>query len=156
MGIAITLDRYLKEHDVAYDVCPHNHTSTSMETAQAAHIPGDRVAKSVVLEDDKGYLMAVLPATHRLDLGELHRQTNRRLGLATETELRGLFDDCEVGAIPPIGSAYGMDVLVDHSLAEQTDVYFDAGDHEQLIHVSGETFANLLGEAQYGHFSRHR
>lgn len=155
MAMAETLTRYLQAHDIPYDLLHHPHTATSMEAAQASHIPGNQIAKTVLLEDDGGFVMAVLPATHRIDLGELHRHFNRRLGLATEPELGGLFRDCEIGAVPPIGPAYGVHTIVDDSLAEQSDVYFEAGDHEQLVHVSGETFGALLGEAEYARFSHH-
>ena len=155
MSIANRVSDYLTEQDADYEVLTHPHSSTSMETAQLAHVPGDRIAKSVVLEDDRGYLLAVLPASCQVDLGELHRSTNRNLGLATEYELGALFDDCEPGAVPPFGSVYDLETIVDESLVEQSDVYFEAGDHERLVHVSGETFENLLGDVQHSYFGRH-
>ena len=79
MAIASTVSSYLAEHDVAYDVLTHPHTGSSGETAEASHVPGGRLAKSVVLEDDQGYLMVVLPADRKVDLDELHRQLNRNL-----------------------------------------------------------------------------
>ena len=154
MAIASTVSNYLAEHDVAYDVLTHPHTASSGESAQAAHVPGTRLAKSVVLEDEQGYLMVVLPSNRQVNLGELHRLLNRNLGLATESELGGLFIDCEIGALPAMGPAYGMETVVDDTLAEQSDIYFEAGDHEQLIRVSAETFQTLLGEsAWHGRFS---
>lgn len=155
MSMAETLTKHLHAQDISYDLLHHPPTATSIEAAHAAHIPGDWVAKTVLLEDDDGYVMAVLPATHRIDFGELHRQLHRRLGLATEQELATLFADCESGALPPIGCAYGIDTIVDDSLAEQAEVYFDAGDHQQLVHVSGEGFGNLLGDVEYARFSYH-
>ena len=154
MSIAITVSDFLAEHDVEYDVLLHAHTTSSGETAESSHVPGSRLAKSVVLEDDQGYLMVVLPASRQVDLGELHRVLNRNLGLAMENELGHLFSDCEVGALPAIGPAYGVETIVDDSIAEQPEVYFEAGDHEQLIHVSAEVFQTLLGEGiRRGHFS---
>ncbi len=155
MTIARRVADYLTEQDADFDVVSHPHSATSMESAQLAHVPGDRIAKSVVLEDDRGYLLAVLPASCKVDLGELHRQTNRNLGLATEYELGALFEDCEPGAVPPFGNVYEMDTIIDDSLAEQSDIYFEAGDHEQLIHVSAETFEMLMGDVQYSEFGRH-
>ena len=155
MTIALTVSQYLAEHDVPYDVLTHAHTATSGESAEASHVPGSRLAKSVVLEDEQGYLMVVLPASRHVDLGELHRQLNRDLGLATESELGTLFADCEIGALPAIGPAYGMETLIDDAIAEQPDIYFEAGDHEQLIHVSAEAFETLMGErVRHGHFSQ--
>ncbi len=155
MTMASRVANYLVEQDADFDLLDHPHSATSMESAQLAHVPGDRIAKSVVLEDDRGYLLAVLPASCRVDLGELHRQTQRNLGLATEYELGALFEDCEPGAVPPLGQAYDIETIIDDTLAEQPDIYFEAGDHEQLVHVSGETFGALLGEVQVSEFSRH-
>ena len=154
MAIATTVSNYLAEYGIEYDILSHPHTSTSGESAQATHIPGNRLAKSVILEDELGYLMVILPASRQVDLGELHRQMNRNLGLATESELGQLFRDCEIGALPALGPAYGIETLVDDLIAEQPDIYFEAGDHEQLIHVSAESFNVLLGErAGHGRFS---
>ena len=154
MAIASTVSDYLAEHDVAYDVLTHPHTATSGETAEASHVPGARLAKSVILEDDMGYLMVVLPSNRSVNMSELHRQLNRNLGLAAENELVSLFRDCEIGALPAMGPAYGLETVVDDELAEQPDIYFEAGDHEQLIHVSGEVFHTLMGDRiRHGQFS---
>lgn len=154
MAIAMKVSDYLADLDIAYDVLTHPHTMTSSESAQASHVPGARLAKSVVLEDDDGYVMVVVPSDRKVDFGELHRQTNRSLGLATEGELGRLFADCEIGALPPIGPAYGIETLVDDAIAEQSEIYFEAGDHEQLIRVTHEGFHALMGEGiRHGHFS---
>ncbi|MBT8131752.1 MAG: YbaK/EbsC family protein [Gammaproteobacteria bacterium] len=154
MAIAMKVSDYLADLDIAYDVLTHPHTMTSSESARASHVPGARLAKSVVLEDDDGYVMVVVPSDRQVDLGELHRQTNRSLGLATEGELGRLFADCEIGALPPIGQAYGIETLLDDAIAEQSEIYFEAGDHEQLIRVTHEGFRTLMGEGiRHGNFS---
>ena len=154
MAIAMKVSDYLADHDIAYDVLTHPHTLSSSESAQASHVPGSRLAKSVILEDDDGYVMVVVPSDRKVDLGELHRQMNRSLGLATESELGSLFVDCEIGALPPIGPAYGIETLVDDAIAEQSEIYVEAGDHEQLIRVSHEGFHALMGEGvRHGRFS---
>jgi Ala-tRNA(Pro) deacylase len=79
---------------------------------------------------------------------------DRRLGLATEGELARLFADCEVGATPPVGPAYGLDVVVDDSLIERPDLYFEGGDHCTLIHVRGEDFSRLMAQARHARISR--
>ncbi|NNJ93832.1 MAG: YbaK/EbsC family protein, partial [Halobacteria archaeon] len=86
MAIAMKVSDYLADLDIAYDVLTHPHTMTSSESARASHVPGACLAKSVVLEDDDGYVMVVVPSDRQIDLGELHRQTNRSLDLATEGE----------------------------------------------------------------------
>jgi Ala-tRNA(Pro) deacylase len=101
MAIAHRVENYMMQYGVQYDVITHPHSHSSMETAELAHVPGDRLAKSVVLEDEDGFLMAVLPSTRHVRLGQLSREMNRRFRLATEEEIGALFEDCERGAIPP-------------------------------------------------------
>jgi Ala-tRNA(Pro) deacylase len=155
MSIAESVRNYLSREGVQYDTVAHEHTRDSNHSAQAAHIPGDRVAKCVILEDSKGYLMAVLPATHKVDLTALQLQLNRRLELASDTELHELFKDCEMGALPPLGRVYGFDTIVADSLTVSPDVYFEAGDHLTLIHVKGEDFRRLMSGAVRGAISHH-
>lgn len=139
---------------VRYDVVSHPHSHCTSEAAELAHVSGDCVAKSVVLEDEDGLLMAVLPSTFSVRLGRLSREMNRRLRLATEDELQGAFPDCSLGAVPPLGPAYGIRTIVDDSLETQPEVYFEAGDHERLVHVTGEQFRTLMRDAGRGHFAR--
>ncbi|HSH29029.1 MAG TPA: YbaK/EbsC family protein, partial [Thiohalobacter sp.] len=105
--------------------------------------------------DDQGYLMALIPATHRLDLQALDAHLHRHVELADEPELASLFEDCELGAMPALGPAYGLRTLVDRHLAEQPDIYFDAGDHERLVHVDGEALFEQMEGIELGEFSRH-
>jgi Ala-tRNA(Pro) deacylase len=155
MGIAITLHDYLDSKGIKYDVIEHTYSRCSRESAHAAHIPGDKLAKCVVFEDWQGYLMAIIPSTHKVDIKELDEQLNRQLELATEDELVDLFHDCEVGAVPPVGKLYGCDVVLDEHLTSYKDVYFEAGDHTDLIHITGDDFRTLLQEARLGSFSHH-
>lgn len=155
MAIAATITQYLADHDIEYDVVTHRPTMTSMETAECAHVPGDSVAKSVILEDETGYIMAVIPATHRIKVGRLNKLMHRKLGLATEAELQDLFDDCDPGAIPAFGQAYDIETVWDDSLAGMPEIYFEAGDHEQLVRLSGQQFESLMHAARHGIFSSH-
>jgi Ala-tRNA(Pro) deacylase len=158
MSIARTLQDYLAQEQIAYEVVTHLHTLTSMETAAAAHVPGDRLAKAVVLEDDQGYVMAVIPSTYHVELGVLGRQLHRQnLRLAVEPQLRGLFEDCELGAVPPVGAVYGLPTVVEEDLAAQPEVFFEAGDHQQLFHLSQAEFVRLMtaAHADQRHFSHH-
>jgi Ala-tRNA(Pro) deacylase len=155
VSIAATVQTYLTHADVPYDTIAHEHTRDSTHSAQAAHIPGDQLAKCVMLEDDKGYLMAVLPATHKVDLGALRRELNRNLGLATDRELAELFWDCEPGALPPLGRAYGIDTILDESLVDSPDIYFEGGDHLALVHMRGSEFLRLMANVPRGQISHH-
>ena len=136
MSMSATLQDCLRQKSSRYEVVYHPYSHTSMETAAAAHIPGDRLAKTVLLEDDDGYVAAVLTTTYAVRLSDLWAKTGRHLVLAKEGELRELFKDCDAGALPPVCMAYGMQTFLEDSLAEQPDVYFEAGDHEALIHMA--------------------
>jgi Ala-tRNA(Pro) deacylase len=153
MTIAATQQRYLVQRNAAYDLLLHPHTGSSHETADAAHIPADHIAKAVVVKDATGYAIVVIPASNLLRLKHLRHELGRDLQLVTEQELTALFKDCEPGAVPPLGPAYGIETLLDESLTSLADVYFEAGDHEQLVHLGGEDFLTLLGGARRGHFS---
>ena len=155
MSIAASVRNYLSREGVQYDTVAHEHTHDSNHSAQAAHVPGDRVAKCVILEDGRGYLMAVLPATHKVDLTAVRQQLNRRLELAADYDLHELFKDCEMGALPPLGRVYGFDTIVDDSLTRSPEVYFEAGDHLTLIHVTGGDFLRLMAGAVRGEISHH-
>jgi Ala-tRNA(Pro) deacylase len=155
MSIAHTLEDYMAQQGIHYDVVAHPHTRSSMETAEAAHVPGDALAKAVILEDEEGYLMAVVPASHHIKLGKLRKQLRRELRLSTERDLARIFNDCVVGAIPPLGMIYGIPTIVDDALAERFDIYFEAGDHEKLIHLNGSEFEALYATSQHGRFSAH-
>jgi Ala-tRNA(Pro) deacylase len=155
MAIAHTIETFLNSHHVSYDVQSHTHTPTSLKTAAAAGIDPERLAKAVLLQDDNGYVIAVLPATHHVRLGELRHATGRNIHMADEQAAARIFTDCEPGAIPALGMAYGIDTIWDDSLLDKPDIYFEAGDHMELIHLSSAHFLNLLGAAQRGHFARH-
>ncbi len=153
MTIAYTLERYLDAKNVKYDVIAHPPTSCSMETAETCHIPCDRLAKAVVLRDEVGYALAVLPASHHIRLSELRRQFGDDVNLATEREIEELFEDCVRGAVPAIGECYGLDMVVDESIEEQPEIYFEGGDHATLVHMTHAQFAKMTAAARHGRFS---
>ena len=153
MGIAMKLSDYLKASDVPYEVLNHTHSGNSMQTAKASNVPAHCLAKAVVLEDDTHAVMAVLPASRRLELRELQASDGHGLRLASETELKYLLIDCEPGAVPPLGIAYGIETIWDDSLMEQPETYFEAGDHETLVHMKTRDFIGLMKGARHMAFS---
>lgn len=155
MSVAPTLKAYLAQRHVDYELIHHSHTSTSIASARQAQLTPERLAKAVVLKDSNGFLLAVLPATHVLELEALNRLLGRQLTLSSEAELGQLFPDCEVGAVPPIGSAYGVPVALDESLTVQPEIYCEAGNHTELIHLQEEQFETLLKGATIAPFSIH-
>jgi len=153
MTIAAKLKKYIDREGVAYDTVAHHRTATTRQSALAAHIPGSALAKSVLVHHELGYALAVVPSTHRIELTTLQGVMDKRLGLASEDETVTVFDDCDVGAIPPIGAAYDVPVILDDSLGDAADIYFEGGDHRTLVHVSGKDFRSLTRDARRAHFS---
>jgi Ala-tRNA(Pro) deacylase len=154
MTIALTLQKYL-DQNVTYDVIPHEPTMSSMRTAEVCHIPGDRLAKGIVLSCDGGYMLAVLPATHRIRLAELRTQFGKNTALAGEEEITPLFRDCAPGAVPAIATCYALDAIIDESIDEQPEVYVEGGDHSTVVHMDKARFAQLTKQAQRSRFSVH-
>ena len=110
----------------------------------------------MLIKGDTGYRVLVLPSTCRADLGGISHQFKERIGLATEDEIRAIFMDCDPGAIPPIGQAYGVRVCYDDALTAQHDIYLEAGDHETLLHINGTDFSRLMANAEHGAISCHK
>jgi Ala-tRNA(Pro) deacylase len=154
MAISPTLQKYL-DQNATYEVMTHEPTSSSMRTAETCHIPGDRLAKAVVLRHDGGFMLAVLPASHHIRMADLRREIGDQVDLAAESDIDQLFRDCAHGAVPPVGECYGLNVIIDDSVQAQPDVYLEGGDHATLVHMEGAQFARLMAEARHGRFSVH-
>ena len=153
MAISQTLKSYLDSHGVAYDLVPHPKTYSTRDSAHAAHVREDHIAKGVIVKDGGGFAMAVIPGSHWLKLEALQEETGRDFVLAEEPEIDRLLGDCRPGAVPPLGPAYGLETFLDEQLASLANLYFEAGDHEHLVHVSGEAFLALLTGVRHGLFS---
>jgi Ala-tRNA(Pro) deacylase len=149
MSISHTVKHTLEGASIDYELIAHSHTQSSMDSAGSAHIASGYLAKAVIVKQDEDFVMVVVPSDHHIHLGKLHHLLGHEVGLATEKELVALFPDCEGGAIPPLGRAYRMQTLVDYSLLDQPEIYFESGDHRCLIKISGEQFMHLLGDAEY-------
>ena len=144
MSIAYRVQDYIAEHGAAWDPVPHRGGPSCLETARLAHVPAGRVAKAIVLKDANGYLVAVIPGNAHLDLPLLGRALGRSLALAAEHELPRLFPDCVLGAVPPLGAAYGVPTLWATGLGEASDVYFEGGDKHTFVHMFGFEFGELM------------
>ena len=152
MGIAITLAQYLGARRVKYDVVEHPHTATALETAKAGHVMLSRLAKAVVLKGGDGFMLAVLPASSHIQFTQLRKQIGAEADMANEEQIESIFHDCEPGAVPALGAAYGLKVILDDSLASEPDIYLEGGDHARLVHVSGSDFQKLMADARHAHF----
>lgn len=155
MAIPMTIREYLRACDIDYEEVKHPHEVSTSRIAEKAHVTGEQLAKAIMLHGDSGYRVAVLPSTCDADLDSLSQLFNEKVELASEDEITSRFNDCDPGAITPVGQAYGLQVYVDDMLRHQPDIYFDAGDHETLLHMSGSEFARLMADSPHGQFSRH-
>lgn len=144
MGMATTLESYMLRAGVDYDMVHHDPSATISEAANKAHVRRNCVAKAVVLKDGKGFVLAVIPSQKRISLEKIETITDRHFELSTENDFTNVFDDCKMGAIPPVGNAYGLNVLMDQSLEDNSEIYFEAGDHENLVHVNDWDFEVLM------------
>jgi Ala-tRNA(Pro) deacylase len=112
------------------------------------------MAKAVMVRDGQGHAMVVIPGNTWVRLDLLNSDSGRAFRLDEESELKELFPDCEFGAVPVTGPAYGVETFVDEALASLSYVCFESGDHEHLVRVQGGDFAKLMSGVRHGHFAR--
>jgi Ala-tRNA(Pro) deacylase len=149
------LDELLTERQVHFERLRHRPTFTANRMAQMLHVRGKEVAKSVLLRAGSGYVLAVLPATHQVDLGRVrHELGQESVELASEREIERLFPDCEPGAHPPFGSLYNMRTLIDASLAEDREIVFEGQNHEEAYRMSFQDY-EAMEHPMKGNFARH-
>lgn len=140
----MNVTQYLSDQGVQYQTLPHRPTFDAQRMAQAVHVKGDNVAKTVVLRADGRDVLAVLQATHHVDLDSVRDLLGAAsVDLATERELSDKFPDCELGALPPFGSQYGMRTLVDSSLAGDEEIVFEGNTHEEAVRLRFDDYVRL-------------
>lgn len=139
------LKEFLDDHKIKYVAMIHSTAYTAQEIAAASHIPGKEMAKTVILKIDGKMAMAVLPASFKVDLNALKTASGTKdIQLATEEEFKDLFPGCELGAMPPFGNLYDMEVFVAEKLREDEEIAFNAGSHSELIKVNYKDFEKLV------------
>jgi Ala-tRNA(Pro) deacylase len=136
---------YLDSHHVRYFVISHSPAYTAQEIAAAAHVSGRELAKTVMVSVDGKMAMVVLPASRQIDFELLRALCGTRdVALAEEKEFSGLFPECEIGAMPPFGNLYGMEVYADDELDDDHDITFNAGAHTELLRMSWPDYKRLV------------
>jgi Ala-tRNA(Pro) deacylase len=147
------LDEFLTGRGVAYERLHHRPAYSANRVAQALHVPGREVAKAVLLRTGRGYALAVLPATRRVDLRRLGEDLwGEEVEVASEAEVGRVFPDCEAGAMPPFGSLYHLPTVVDESLAEDEQIVFEAQTHAEAIRMAYRDYEALEHPIR-GHFT---
>jgi Ala-tRNA(Pro) deacylase len=139
------LKQFLDENDVKYVSISHSQAFTAMEIAEAAHLPGRELAKTVMVKLDGVLAMVVLPAPDHVSMARLREVTGAgEVELASEEDFVGRFPGCELGAMPPFGNLWDVDVFVDQRLREDEDIAFNAGSHTELLKLSYSDFERLV------------
>ena len=139
------LREFLDMNKIKYVAIGHSPAFTAQQIAASAHIPGKELAKTVMIKIDSRMAMAVLPASHKVDFEMLKDVVGtENVELATEREFKDLFPECEIGAMPPFGNLYGMNVYVAESLTDDEDIAFNAGSHTELIKMAYDDFEKLV------------
>ncbi len=141
----LRLKDFLDKRAIPYLAISHSLAYTAQGTAALAHIPGQEVAKTVIVRIDGRLAMAVVPALAHVDLDLLRKAAHaKEVALAGEEEFRDRFPDCELGAMPPFGNLYGMDVFADENLTKDRQIAFNAGSHRELIQMSWADVERLV------------
>ena len=136
---------YLNSNAIKYVIISHSPAYTSMEVAASAHVSGNDLAKTVMVKVDGKMTMVVLPASYKIDFGLLKELTGtKKVELAEEDEFTSMFPNCEVGAMPPFGNLYKMEVYVAETLTKDKEIAFAAGFHNELIKLAYKDFENLV------------
>mgnify|MGYP001822491612 FL=1 len=138
------MEKYLRENGVGFQVETHDQAFTMQEVAAALHVPGNQVAKVVIVCADKEKVMLVLPAPYRMNVDLVRDMVDaKKVRLAKEEEFVDLFPDCATGAMPPFGNLYGVPVYVDRSMAEEPDMVFRIGTHRETMKIAYNDFVRL-------------
>ncbi len=139
------LKQFLDTNAVKYVSVKHSPAYTAQEVAALAHVPGQEWAKTVMVKLDGRMAMAVVPASSRVIFDLLKEASGARVAeLATEQEFRDLCPGCEVGAMPPFGNLFGMEVFADESLAKDPEIAFNAGTHTEMVRLPFPDFVRLV------------
>jgi Ala-tRNA(Pro) deacylase len=139
------LREYLDSHQVKYVTMSHSPAYTAQEIAASAHVKGKELAKTVIVKLDGKLAMAVVPAADKVHLERLREVAGARSAdLASEQEFKDRFAECDIGAMPPFGNLYGMDVYVSDTLAKDEEIAFNAGSHTELVKLSYRDFEHLV------------
>jgi len=139
------LTELLDSQNIKYTIITHSVAYTAQGIAALTHIPGQELAKTVIVNMDDALAMAVLPASCQVDLAALRAATGAKsVTLAREADFMHRFPGCETGAMPPFGNLYGVQVFVEESLTKDKEIAFNAGSHRELMRLAYEDFARVV------------
>jgi Ala-tRNA(Pro) deacylase len=139
------LKKFLDENNIRYVSVRHSNAFTAQEVAATTHVSGKEFAKTVIVNKEERQIMCVLPASYKVNFDQLKENLGANdITLASEAEFKYKFPDCEVGAMPPFGNLYDMDVYVAQILVQNDEIAFNAGSHTEIIKMSYNDFQRLV------------
>lgn len=148
MSVVMKLKEFLEKEHINYQTLEHNLAYTAPEIAEAQHLPGHQVVKSVVVNADDKWVLCVLPATRRIDFDKLKKALSvKEVYLADEGQVASLFPGYEVGAMPPFGRLAGIPVYADNTLMENDTIAFNAGTHTDMIKIKFKDYMRIAKPA---------
>lgn len=148
MSLSATVESFLDASQLPFELLSHPLSHSALQSARRAHVSPGLLAKAVVVQDRDRYLMCVMPASHQLVLDWLNSALSTHYQLVPEAALAELFPDCDLGAVPALGQAYGLPVIWDSSLGQLHELYLEAGDHRHLIHLNRLALKKLMNKGQ--------
>ena len=149
------LKNYLDSNGVKYITIVHSTAFTSQEVAASVHIKGKEFAKCVIVKSDGKFFMLVVPSDHRVNFEKVKSILNvENLTLASESEFRELFPDCETGAMPPFGNLYDVPVYVDERFKANDEISFNGGTHNDVVKMKMADYVRLV-EPMFCDLSKH-
>ncbi len=153
MSISPRLRSYLDRRGLQFDEVPHERAMYAAQAAKAAHVAREQVAKAVLVQSGDRYMLAVVPASRQVRFDRLQSWLGQPVRLAEESESEDLFADCDLGAIPPVGGAYDLETVMDDSLLDAEEVYFEGGDHRTFVHMNAKDWRKLMKDTAHSAFS---
>ena len=150
MSSVTSMQDYLNSKGIGFEIITHKHTDSSVNSAASAHIPSAQLAKAVMLHNTLNQqVMAVVPASRKLKVSALNDFTYSDFKLMQEGELIDCFYDCEAGVAPSAGGLYGMNMIVDEELLQESNIYLESGDHRHLLKLSQQDYQDLVMSSRH-------
>ena len=134
-----------------FETFEHEPVRTSEQAARTR--PGyslQQGAKAIIVrvkksKKDKVFVMLVLPADLRFDNKKVKDYyQSKDVRFAAEQEVLEITGGVQVGAVPPFGNLFDLEVLVDPKLLENEKIVFNAGDRCFSIAMKSEDYIKLV------------
>ncbi|MFC3151323.1 aminoacyl-tRNA deacylase [Litoribrevibacter euphylliae] len=153
MSIARNLATYLNDQAIHYQTIFHPESHSASDSARSANIPLHNMVKAILLNNGDNYLIALIPADHKLDISRVNKELMSHWSFAKETDLTKIFQDCTPGSIPAVPSAYHLSAIWSSCLSDIDKLYMESGDDKALISMSNRQFMSLIATQAHGNIS---